>query len=602
MNKIKIMSPDLANKIAAGEVVENQASVVKELVENSIDANATKIEVSLVDSGFQLIQIVDNGQGMSKEDLMMCFKPHATSKIQAQYDLFNIQSLGFRGEALASIASVAKTKISTNDGTSAGYNYDIYEDSLTEGYQRQGTNISVYNLFYNVPARLKYLQAQKSEYANIVNIITRFALMYPEISFNLTNDGKQAINTSGNGNLLQVISGVYSLETAQNMQEFNCENNDFVVKGYISNKHATRSNKRGINIFVNKRLVYNKELEQAIIRGYGEYLMERRYPIVVLDIVCDFQLIDVNVHPAKLEIRISKENDLTTLLESSLRNEFMIKQREFITKPKINQPTMDFTYIKKDYQDSTVNYPGSHPLNNEVNKPIKEDSNQQAMNDQKSPALSKDTRQEITYSSINQERIVERETKLHMDVIGQFNGTYILTQSIRGFHIVDQHAAMERINYELKLDKIRNDNYEYQNLVVPIIIPLTLTEKIKVLELKKVLSEVGLNVEEQANNDLIIRQLPLWVDETNANEYVQQTIDYVLELKNVRVLNIKKEDLIMASCKMSLKANHFLSLDEQIELIERLLKTENYDHCPHGRPIIVTYSVTEIEKMFKRIV
>ncbi|MDF9867032.1 DNA mismatch repair protein MutL [Bacilli bacterium PM5-3] len=611
MNKIQIMPIDLSNKIAAGEVIENQASVVKELVENSIDANASKIEIMLLDSGFQLIQIVDNGEGMSKDDLLLCFKPHATSKLKLQYDLFNIETLGFRGEALASIASIAKVKIASNDGNTSGYILDVNEDKLSEGYQNNGTKISVYNLFYNVPARLKYLQSQKSELANIIDIVSRFALTYPNSAFLLTNDNKTLVNTSGNGNLLQVINGVYSLDITQNMEELSFENDDFKVVGYIGNNKATRSNKRGINVFINNRLVFNKELENAIIRGYGEYLMEKRYPVVVLNIKCDYQLIDVNVHPAKLEVRISKLNELLNLLEESIRDKFNLIKKEFITKPKFIQPSMEFTYVKRDNKNDEINYPNSNKPS-KINETISSFEIEEP-NIFKTRNKKEETDIEIDFeksSDFVEEKVIstpkivdiEPEILIQFNVIGQFDATYILAQSEKGLHLIDQHAAMERINYEKILNKVNAETFDYQDLTVPLIIPLTLSEKVKVLVLSKVLKEIGIKVEEQANNDLIVRQIPLWVDLENANAYIQQTIDYVLELNNVKITDIKKENLIMASCKMSLKANQVLTLDEQQTLVDNLLKTNNYDHCPHGRPIIVTFSKTEVEKMFKRII
>ena len=612
MNKIKIMPVDLANKIAAGEVIENQASVVKELVENSIDAKATKIEVMLLDSGFQLIQVVDNGQGMSKDDILLCFKPHATSKLTMQYDLFNIETLGFRGEALASIASIAKVRIAANDGESNGYNLDVVEDNLSEGYATNGTKIAVYNLFYNVPARLKYLQSQKSELANIIDIMSRFALTYPDIAFSLTNDNKMLLNTIGNGNLLQVINSIYSLDITQNMEELTFENDDFKISGYIGNNKATRSNKRGVNVFINKRLVFNKELENAIIRGYDEYLMEKRYPVVVLNIECDYQLIDVNVHPAKLEVRISKLNELLALLEESIKDKFNIFKKEFITKPKFIQPSMEFTYVKRAENDSTINYPGKGSAKQisentglfEIEepplfKPKKVELDEDVIADEPSKVEELEVELEI----IDEHSIVvESQTTINFAVIGQYDATYILAQSEKGLHLIDQHAAMERINYERILKKASEATFDYQDLTIPLVIPLTLSEKVKVLVLRKVLKEIGINVEEQANNDLIVRQVPLWVDLANANNYVQQTIDYVLELNDVRITDIKKESLIMASCKMSLKANHYLTSEEQQSLIDNLLQTNNYDHCPHGRPIIITFSPKDIEKMFKRIV
>ena len=614
MNKIKIMSKDLANKIAAGEVIENQASVVKELVENSIDAQAKKIEITLIDSGFQLIQIVDNGMGMAKDDLLLCFKPHATSKLSSQYDLFNIETLGFRGEALASITAVAKVHISSSDGTGHGYQLAVNEDKLNEGYQRQGTKIEVYNLFYNVPARLKYLQSQKSELANIIEIITRFALVHPDIAFSLTNDGKVLLNTPGNNELLQVINNVYSLDIARNMEPITISNSDFMITGYIGNQKATRANKRAINVFINGRIVFNKGLENAVIRGYGDYLMEKRYPIVILNITCDYKLIDVNVHPAKLEVRISEDRSLFDLIETGIKDKFQIKQKEFIFKPDFIQPSMEFSYVHKHEQNKEINYPNRGSINQETNNFEIEPPDILLKTEntlEQASEFIKELPEEYVTSKIEEyspkTKVIEANepTKvmtIAMNVIGQFAATYIIAQSEKGLHFIDQHAAMERINYEKLLVKVVSESFEYQDLITPLIIPLTLAEKVKVLALKKILAEIGINVEEQINNDLVVSKIPLWIELNKANEYVEQIIEYVLELKNVKISDIKKENLIMASCKMSLKASKVLTLEEQQSLVDELLATNNYDHCPHGRPTILTFSKYDIEKMFKRIV
>jgi DNA mismatch repair protein MutL len=353
------MSNDLASKIAAGEVVTNQASVVKELVENAIDAKASKIDIILVNNGLQLIEVIDNGIGMDKEDLLLATKEHASSKLTSEYDLFKIDALGFRGEALASIKSIAKVTLSSNhenaNHENEGYIYDVFNDKLTKGYKNKGSKISVYNIFYNTPARFKYLESFKKELAKIVDIINRYALTYTNIAFSLINDSQVLIQTNGNNNILQVVNSIYSLDVVKGLEKFEASNSDFKINGYISNRETTRSNKNHINIFVNKRLVLNKELINAIIEGYQDYLMERRYPIVFLNIYCDYQLIDVNVHPAKLEVRISKIEELLKLIEDSIKNFFKIKRDEFIQMEKIVQPSLDFTYNVEIEEESNNN-------------------------------------------------------------------------------------------------------------------------------------------------------------------------------------------------------------------------------------------------------
>lgn len=579
MNLIKIMDADLANKIAAGEVIENQASVVKELVENSIDAQADLIEVALIDDGLQLIQVNDNGIGMSKEDILLCFHPHASSKLLSKYELFNISSLGFRGEALASINAVAKVEVFSNDNQGEGYHYVPLANQLSVGYANKGSKFIINNLFYNVPARLKYLKSQKSELANIIDLISRFALAYPSIAFTLTNNNKILFKTKGDNKLLGIIARVFNDEVASNLIEVKSEDSDFKINGYISNNQVSRSNKKGINIFLNKRLISDKQLEKAILNGYDQYLMEKRFPYVFLNIECDPQLVDVNVHPSKKEVRISQIEKLKDLIEEMIRSFLLVKQKSFI-KPieQAYQNEIEFTYTKDVEKDI-------------IEKELVEDI--------------------LIYEEQSEDKVYIREdddiesnvktTNISFKALAQFASTYIIAQSQHGMHLIDQHAAMERINYEKKVEKFNQQAITYQTLITPMIIDLTLAEKTKLLTFENKLAEIGIKIESLANNDIIIREIPSWISYEKANESVQQIIDYLLSQGKVNPLMINNDDLISASCKMSLKANHNLSLDEQQKLLDQLLLTDNYDHCPHGRPIIITLSLEDIERMFKRI-
>lgn len=620
MDKIKIISDDLASKIAAGEVIENQASIVKELVENSIDAQANKIEITLIDSGFQLIQVIDNGLGMSKQDLLIATYPHATSKISESYDLFNISSLGFRGEALASMVSIARLIISSNDGSNNGYIYDVNNYQLKEGYPNQGTKIEVYNLFYNVPARFKYLKSQTSELANIIDFVSKAALAYPEIAFSLNNDNKEIIRTDGKGDVLAIIAKVYSLDIATNMEELSFQNNDFKVSGYISNKHATKANKKAINIFINKRLVYNKEIIKAIIDGYGTYLMEHRYPIVVLNIEMDYQLVDVNIHPAKLEVKVSKILDLCRLLEEEISKHFNLKQKAFIQKEAVDQKQIDFIYqsnnnisypsginkTSKSQETPVTNRPSfkDNSLNHHERETIVSlDENKQAFVYQSSTdeAIKERLSETIKEHTIRESYDIKKQT-IKFNVIGQYNGSYILASNEKGLHLIDQHAAMERINYEKIKEATLQEEYQYQELVAPIVLELSLAQKTKILAFQDSFTQLGLELEQQVNNDLIIRRIPTWIDLAQVNIYLENIVNKILSLERVDINKIKKDDLILASCKMSLKANTYLNYDEQQALLDELLLYDDYDHCPHGRPIIISFSLFEIEKMFKRIV
>lgn len=607
MNKIKIMSDDLANKIAAGEVVENVMSVVKELVENAIDAKASKIDITLIEEGSQLIQVIDNGEGMSKDDILNCVKRHATSKLLVEYDLFNINTLGFRGEALASIQSISKLSISSNNGIE-GYEVDFSQEQplINKGYASIGTKISVHNIFYNVPARLKYLKSQNSELAKVVDFVSKIALSNPHISFNLINNNKPLLKTNGDRDILKVAFNVYGLEVVKNLETVNDKSNDFKIEGYLSNDKVSRNNKRAINIFVNDRLIYNNNIIKAITEAYSSYLVERRYPIVILKVSCDPKIIDVNVHPAKLEIRISQEQQLIDLIKSMIRNNFKLAEQKFVKRvDDFVQPSMSFE------NNTAFNYPNTSKIirdnENSLNNLVKEETREYLIEEISKEDVVEEKEEMIENKIIEENKIVEikediKQEYIQFDVIGQFDSTYILAQSINGLHIIDQHAAMERINYEKILKEFNEKQDDNIELLTPIIINLTFSEKIKLQENQFALDELNIEIEYQSNNDILIRSIPSWIEHNNVQNVMENIIEYLVGNKKIKKDTFKKEDLISISCKKSLKANHYLTLDEMKHLVNELVRTSNYMHCPHGRPIIITFSKYEVEKMFKRIV
>lgn len=569
------MPTRLANKIAAGEVIENLASVIKELIENSIDAQATKIDISLIDSGMQLMQVSDNGLGMSSADLALSIKEHASSKLTNEYDLFNINSLGFRGEALASIAAVAHLEIASNDGHDSCL---LKDGHITPVSLNRGTRVVVNNIFYNVPARLKHLKSQNRELSNIVELVHKFAMGYPKIAFTLSNDQQMILQTNGKGDTLNIISDVYGLATAQQMEPFSFNNADFSGAGYLSTNQITRGNKKAINIYVNHRLVNNPELITSIIEGYDDYLMERRFPIVVLNINCDNQLVDVNVHPAKKEVRLSNKDDLLNLIIKAIQEHFQLK---VAVSKMVDIPVKQTNLVFEQYQPTQVEPAILAETTNSTEVPQSE--------------------YQIIPETSNS--IIEvAPTYLELDIIGQFNATYILAQSQKGLHLIDQHAAMERINYEQMLAAFNQQAYQEQDLLVPIIVPLTMEEKMQLLEKHDALQQLNLSYEEQANHDLLIRSIPWWIKPENVQEVIENIINYLIADQTVSKTHINKEQLILAACKTSLKANHRLNIAQQKQLVDDLMQTSNYDRCPHGRPIMITYSPYEVDKMFKRII
>jgi len=427
MSKIKVMDELLANKIAAGEVVEKCASVVKELVENSIDAKSTTIKVELIDGGLTQISIIDNGIGMDKQDAILAFQRHATSKIYKDDDLFFIETLGFRGEALASIASVSEVIMETcmNDiGTrvhlKGGEKVDISSSSA-----RIGTSITISNLFYNTPARLKYLKSEQSELQNCVSFVEKFALAHPEVSFTLQNDDRILVKTSGSGSLHKVIHEIYGLQVSSKMLEIKNSNDDFDLFGYVCKPEILKSNRNHMTVIVNGRVIRNQEINRAINEAYYTYKPDIKYPIVVLRIDTDPTLIDVNIHPTKQDIKITKMDILYDLLLQTIK---------------------DVLYQNLLIPDAVLRMPTFNPIKNEVLDSVIAESNDEILPSFQSTFDFQDNsneKEEETTVVINPEM-----KKLMLYPVGLAHGTYIIAENEEGVYLIDQHAAQERINYE----------------------------------------------------------------------------------------------------------------------------------------------------------
>ncbi len=497
MQKIRQLDDVLANKIAAGEVIERPANVVKELVENSIDANSSKIDVIVEEGGLDLIQIIDNGDGMVKEDALLCFSRHATSKIKDDQDLFCIQTLGFRGEAIPSIASISNFELKTSTGekgTIVSYQYGKFikcEDSDC----KKGTNIKVKKLFQNVPARLKYVKSTNAEFANIQTYIERLSLSHPHIAFSLVHNQRTIYKTNGNGNLLEVISNVYGLNVAKNMIAVDFEDDEFHVSGFISKIDVNRASKNHIVTMVNSRVVKNKITVDSINNAYRRYLADKRFPIVIVNIEIDPFLVDVNVHPSKLEVRFSKETKLKELVSQGI-SEALAKINltyEAVTynnKPKfvpdLQQPSLDLSYEKE--------------LINPTKKPVVETTKeiiyQEIKDDEKIVAESKND-YIIPDKQIIETKVELREKlmKKKLFVKGQVHGTYIICEDETGMYIVDQHAGQERINYEYYLEKYKNLDLSMRDLLIPITLEYPLSEFLIIEERKDLLTQVGINLE-----------------------------------------------------------------------------------------------------------
>ena len=573
MDRINILDAALADKIAAGEVVERPSSVVKELVENSIDAKASKIEVFVIDGGRTLIEVKDNGVGMSRNDAKLSIKRHATSKIKFDQDLFAIKTMGFRGEALSAISSVSKfTLITKQEKDEVGTKLFCINSEIIsiDNYAAiTGTDIKVEELFYNTPARLKYLKSDTTELSYVTDIIYKLALANPSVAFTLVSNNKVIFKTSGKNDIVEIVSAIYGINVGKNMIPFEISNNDFKIYGYTSNISISRANKYAISAFTNKRYVRNKVLSDCVIDGYHEFLFENRYPYTVLYIETDSTLLDVNVHPTKQEIRISKEADLRKLIKeaisSSLRNNNLI----------INQ---------------TI-----------PNKKVEEIKPVQTFFDYST--LMKDTEEKLeTNEQVIQETLkldVKETIKNDYEVIGQIHGTYIIAQSKDGFILIDQHAAQERVRYE-KYQKLFNEPANIVDLLIPLVIELPLNEFQTVVANFDLLEKLHIKAEVFGSNTIKITQIPYYFKRIDLKVYVDDVIEQIVSNKKIDENMLMDYAIATAACKASLKANTYLSTLDMEVIISDLFKCNDPYTCPHGRPTMIKYSKYELEKFFKR--
>ncbi|AXH98774.1 DNA mismatch repair endonuclease MutL [Sporosarcina sp. PTS2304] len=612
MNHIHIMEDTLANKIAAGEVVERPASIVKELVENAIDANSTRIEISLEEAGLTSIRVTDNGKGMSETDALRCFERHATSKISNEHDLFRIRTLGFRGEALASIAAVSKVSLWTSDGEQQGTVVEIEGGKVIKheaGALRKGTDFLVQHLFYNTPARLKYMKTIQTELGHTIDLLNRLALSHPTISFTLTHDQHQVLRTTGSGELLKVLSDIYGIQVARKMIPFEKENADFHVNGYVTLPEMTRASKNYISLLMNGRWIKSYAGTQSLIDAMHTYLPIGRYPIAVVNITTDPILTDVNVHPAKRHIRISKEGELLSLIKEAvqqailgvsvipdaIKKEKKVKvesEQQSIWKPwtRTIEPQMP---IIQAYEETAP----------ETKETIKEDEEHAFPQ-----SIVEKTVHEI--EPLPAEEVAEEiESQVTFDnsfpsivPIGQVHGTYIVAQNEDGFYLIDQHAAQERIKYEyfkVKLGKVSSD--ERQQLLLPLVFHYSADEQLKIEECKDALERVGIFLEPFGPATYTVKEYPAWFPEGQATAIIEEMIEQVLRSRKVDIEKLREESAIMMSCKKSIKANYYLTQADMERLVTDLGACTNPYTCPHGRPVLIHFTTYELEKMFKRV-
>ncbi|KAF2426867.1 DNA mismatch repair endonuclease MutL [Bacillus subtilis] len=626
MAKVIQLSDELSNKIAAGEVVERPASVVKELVENAIDADSTVIEIDIEEAGLASIRVLDNGEGMENEDCKRAFRRHATSKIKDENDLFRVRTLGFRGEALPSIASVSHLEITTSTGEGAGTKLVLQGGNIiseSRSSSRKGTEIVVSNLFFNTPARLKYMKTVHTELGNITDVVNRIALAHPEVSIRLRHHGKNLLQTNGNGDVRHVLAAIYGTAVAKKMLPLHVSSLDFEVKGYIALPEITRASRNYMSSVVNGRYIKNFPLVKAVHEGYHTLLPIGRHPITFIEITMDPILVDVNVHPSKLEVRLSKETELHDLIRDGIKDVF--KQQQLI--PSAQVPKKSAPVIKNEQQFITFDEkppekkvpekstaPSYSPmkLSSVVKEPVDAEEKLPPLQFDAPPIVDQEQTLEVSDVSAEQPETFEQECHEEqpqpasdrvpiMYPIGQMHGTYILAQNENGLYIIDQHAAQERIKYEYFREKVGEVEPEVQEMIVPLTFHYSTNEALIIEQHKQELESVGVFLESFGSNSYIVRCHPAWFPKGEEAELIEEIIQQVLDSKNIDIKKLREEAAIMMSCKGSIKANRHLRNDEIKALLDDLRSTSDPFTCPHGRPIIIHHSTYEMEKMFKRV-
>ena len=608
MSKIKQLDAHTTNMIAAGEVVERPMGVVKELVENAIDAGSTRITVSIEEGGMKKVTITDNGCGMDATDAEMCFQRHATSKIHSENDLWSIHTLGFRGEALPSIAAVSKVTIVTSDGNDSTKIEVAYGKKESAGPYpcNQGTEISVEGLFYHTPARLKHMRSASYETSLIQDVVQKFALSHPEISFRLVSDGRDTFRTSGQGELLEVMFAVFGRATVENAMEVSFEDFDYSVKGYIVKPSITRASRNLMHIFLNGRMVKTYRLFKAVQDGYTGLIPEGRYPVCVLNIEMDPHLLDVNVHPSKWEVRISKEIQLEVLLKDGVRK--ALNNEEVIEEVKA-EPVTYYQPISFDTEDMERTVKPSVSLKSAV-EPLSVTAKEEQSTFTPSfdvDAIRKEAEEDAKFLQSLQETMEEKKEKREQEedlppfpslsVIGQFRKRYILCECERGLAVVDAHEARRKAFYEKAEEKIRN-NVTMEDLLVPVTLHVTDDLYQGCEEINAVTKTVSITFEPFGEGTFLVRTLPSWVKNINIEQFLQDILDSFHEETTEEVMKNMQKKVAMAASRNVSSKTETLSKEDMEVILEDLQKCRNPFTSLSGKPVIVIIDEKQFLKGF----
>jgi len=583
---IKILPETLTNKIAAGEVVQRPSSVVKELIENSIDAGATEINVIIKNGGRSLIQVVDNGSGMDKDDLLLAFERYATSKIYTEKDLYNIKTLGFRGEALASIASVSMVEaISGIKGEEEAHRLEVVGGTFKKIEPCPnigGTSISVKNLFFNVPARRKFLKSAEVEFRHIIDIFRKFTLSFPELMFTLVHNEREIYILHAE-NLLDRIGNLFSKDYVDNLIEVNDGNEVFSITGYIGNLNLLR-NRRGEQFwFVNGRYIVNRTLNNAVLGAYSPLISGEEYPFYCLKLSIEPFQVDVNVHPSKMEIKFKDEYNIYNQIKNILA--------KYVNKLREKLPGFDYIPI-------TDFYKKEKEMGKILTNGIKKESDRQGSFLEAIRKSTPDWKERARKFS----EVIRREEEQPGEVgipVFQFAKRYIITQTKSGIIIIDQHVAHERILYEEAYNSIKEKNWKSQQLLFPQVVELTYEDYSILLEILPYLEKIGFKLRDFGKNAVIVEAVPAGMRWGIESTIIKEIIDGYLENKKDEP-SATKNVIASYSCKAAIKSGDKLTEEEMITLVNKLFMTNNPYFCPHGRPIIVNLTIDEIDKRFGR--
>lgn len=665
MKRINILSEDTANKIAAGEVVERPYSVVKELIENSIDANAKNILVEVEEGGISLIRIIDDGDGIYKDDISKAFMPHATSKIKESDDIYNISTLGFRGEALPSIASVSKVTLKSRQEESE-FGYEIYIEGgilseVTECGINKGTIIEVRDLFYNVPARKKFLKTISKEGSLINDIVTRIALANPNVSIKLYNNGKKVVHTFGTGDVKDVIRTVYGRNISESILYFEDTSDLVTLYGYVGKEDIARGSRNNQSTFVNKRYIKNKSLAVAVEQAFKSFSTVNKFPFFILYIEIYPEYVDVNIHPTKAEIKFNDErmifskifNAVHTALKNDVFDTFAIKEDEEVFNESSKIPSFEEITFKIREEEEKVKIASNiakevidkgkilnvnlsdEKIKEEISIPVDLKTNSNTYMSTEIPTETNknegcNSNNTITFSDEYKNTYSKKEVNLNTEeyknidrdvntnnindsqknvpkfppitIIGQYNKTYILGEYDSTLYMIDQHAAHEKILFEKYLKEIENGDIVIQPLMVPTVLDLTMDDYSYYEENHNIFKKAGFVLEEFGGTSLALKEVPYFLGKLNAKKLFLEILDNLKNLGNGKTSEVKHNAIATKACKAAVKGNDKLEFNEMINLVEELRYIDDPFHCPHGRPVIIKFTSVDIDKKFKRIV